>query len=137
MKSIKTKAVEYYDQESSVYADMYKPWYDKYPFNRIRLDFVMDILKERGAKKILDVGCGSCRPMIEMLEKGFNVVGFDISDKMLEEGKRDLSAAGFSADLAFKADIEDVKSLPDEKFDAVIALGVFPHILKEDFCHHL
>jgi len=132
MKSIKTKAVEYYEQESSVYADMYKPWYNKYPFNRIRLDFVMDILKAKGSKKILDVGCGSCRPMIEMLEKGFEVVGFDISDKMLEEGKKDLGMAGFDESLAFKADIEDVKSLPDEKFDAIIALGVFPHIINED-----
>lgn len=28
-------------------------------------------------------------------------------------------------------DVENIKSLPKKKYDAVIALGVFPHILNE------
>src|SRR3990167_6329548 len=51
--------------------------------------------------------------------------------KMVTEGKRELKRAGFSSELINFADLEKGKVFPKEKFDAIIALGVFPHILNE------
>jgi len=38
---------------------------------------------------------------------------------------------GYDPNLIQSADLENESSLPKEKFDAIIALGVFPHVLDE------
>ncbi len=132
MKDIigKKRARKYYDQEAKNYISMYKTGYDEYPANLIRLNFTIKLLKQKNLKKILDVGCGSAGPMIRLLNEGFVVKGFDFSKEMVEEGKKELTKAGFSGNLIFHTDIEKKISIT-EKFDAIIAFGVFPHLVNE------
>ena len=127
----KQKAKEYYDQEAADYVKQYQKAYDKYPANLIRIKFIIERMKKNKVKTILDAGCGTCGPMIKLLKSGFKVKGFDFSKKMVTEGKRELKRAGFSSELINFADLEKGKVFPKEKFDAIIALGVFPHILNE------
>lgn len=45
-------------------------------------DFIVDfasVLKEKGYKTILDVGCGAGRNAIYVAKEGFRVIGIDIS----------------------------------------------------------
>lgn len=130
-KSGKEKAKKYYDQEAKNYIQMYKEGYKEYPANLIRLNFILERLKQNKIKKVLDAGCGTCSPMIRLLKEGFIVKGFDFSEEMVKEGRKELKKVGCDANLIFQADLEDDAALPDEKFDALIALGVFPHILNE------
>lgn len=126
----KKRARKYYDQEAKNYISMYKTGYVEYPANLIRLNFTIKLLKQKKFQKILDVGCGSAGPMIRILNEGFSVKGFDYSKEMVKEAKKELNKAGFSEDLVFYGDIE--KKIPiNEKFDAIIAYGVFPHLLNE------
>jgi len=126
----KKRARKYYDQEAKNYINMYKTGYEEYPANLIRLNFTIKLLKQRTFKNILDVGCGSAGPMIRLLREGFLVKGCDFSNAMVKEAKKELTKAGFSDDLIFHADIE--KKLPiTDKFDAIIAYGVFPHLVNE------
>lgn len=127
----KEKVKKYYDQEAEEYVRMYKKGYKEYPANLVRLDFVVERLKQNKVTTVLDVGCGACGPMVRLLKEGFNVKGFDYSEEMVKEGRKELEKAGFAPNLIFQADLEDNAVLPDEKFDAIIALGVFPHILNE------
>ncbi|NOQ55790.1 MAG: methyltransferase domain-containing protein, partial [Nanohaloarchaea archaeon] len=127
----KELAKKYYEQESKEYIKMYSEEAKEYPANLIRLKMVIELLKKNNVKTVLDAGCGTCGPMIEFLKEGFDVKGFDFSEKMLKEGRKELEKANFSQDLIFKADLEDDSDMPDEKFDAIIALGIFPHILDE------
>jgi SAM-dependent methyltransferase len=46
--------------------------------------------------RILDVGCGTGRHIIELCRKGYQVVGIDLSKDMLTIAKSDLSKEGFS-----------------------------------------
>ncbi len=131
LKSGKEKARKYYDQEAKDYVMMYKEGYTKYPANLIRLNFIVERLRKIGVRTVLDVGCGTCAPMIRLLNEGFDVRGCDFSGEMINEGKKELETAGFDPCLISQADLEDDRSLPDEKFDAIMALGVFPHILNE------
>jgi len=124
----KNKIRMYYDQEAKDYVHMYEEGYEKYPANLIRLNFVVERLKQSKVKTILDVGCGTCGPMIRLLEEGFDVTGFDFSEEMVSRGKKELEKSGYSTDIVFQADIEDDRTLPDEKYDAIIVLGVFQHI---------
>lgn len=126
----KERAKKFYDQEAKNYINMYKDGYEEYPANLIRLNFTIKLLKQKNLKNILDVGCGSAGPMIRLLKEGFTVKGFDFSKEMVKEGKKELTKAGFSDDLIFQADIEKKISIK-EKFDAIIAYGVFPHLMNE------
>lgn len=128
----KQKAKDYYDQEAEDYIKQYKEEYDQYPANLIRIKFIIDRLKKNNVKTILDVGCGSCGPMIKLLKEGFDVKGFDFSKEMISLGKKELENAGFNPDIISFVDLEDEKNLPKVSFDAVIALGVFPHIVNEE-----
>jgi len=127
----KENVLKYYEQEAKDYKLMYKEGYQNYPANLIRLNMVTELLKKNKVKTILDVGCGTCIPMIRFLKEGFQVKGFDFSKKMVKNGKEELEKSGFDSDLIFYADLEKDKNLPDEKFDAILALGVFPHLSDE------
>lgn len=128
----KEKVINYYDQEAKDYKLMYKERYQKYPANLIRLNIVTERLKKNNIKTILDIGCGTCTPMIKFLKEGFQIKGFDFSKEMIKHGKKELEKAGFDPNLIFYADLEKDKNLPKEKFDAILALGVFPHLLNEE-----
>lgn len=127
----KQKARDYYSQEASDYIRMYTKKWDLYPANLIRIKFIINRLKKNKVKTILDAGCGTCGPMIKLLKEGFDVRGFDFSKEMVQEGKKELEKAGYDPGLVSFADLENISVLPKKKFDAIIALGVFPHILSE------
>lgn len=128
----KQKAKNLYDQVAEDYIKQYDEGsYEQYPANLIRTNFINERLRKRAVKTILDVGCGTCGPMIKFLREGFRVKGFDFSKDMVEHGKKELEKAGYSPELIYLADLEDGLGLPNEKFDAILALGVFPHVLDE------
>ncbi|KAF6246727.1 hypothetical protein C6990_06300 [Nitrosopumilus sp. b3] len=129
--AISKKVQKYYDQEVKDYTKMYKKNYSSYPSNYLRMNIILDRLKKNKIKTILDVGCGTCGPMIKFLQEGYMVQGFDFSKEMIKEGKNELIKAGFSPDLIFFGDLENPSTLPKKKFDAIIASGVFPHIVNE------
>ena len=128
----KSKSKEYYDQVAQNYKKMYEENYDKYPANLIRLKMLIKRLENTNSKTILDVGCGTCAPMITLLKKGFKVRGCDFSPEMIKIGKDQLQKENFDQNLISQADVEDDSSLPKEKFDAILALGVFPHLVDEN-----
>ncbi|MBQ04278.1 hypothetical protein CL673_06160 [Candidatus Bathyarchaeota archaeon] len=129
--SDKEKVRKYYDQEAGDYHKIYQEECDEYPANQIRLNFVVERLKQNQVKTVLDAGCGTCTPMLRLLKEGFKVEGFDFSEEMVKAGKKELEKAGVAPNLIGQGDLEDDSTLPDEKFDAILALGVFPHLSDE------
>lgn len=127
----KSRVRDYYDQEAHDYTLMYQKNYHGYPASLIRMNMLNSRLKKLKIKKILDVGCGTCGPMITFLKNGFLVKGIDFSEKMIDEGKFELKKSGFNPNLIKSGDVEKPSDFPKEKFDAVIASGVFPHLLNE------
>jgi len=125
------KVKEFYNQEHKKYIDMYKENYKEYPANLIRINFLIERLKQNKVSKILDIGCGTCGPMIRLLNEGFKVRGFDFSEDMIKEGRIELKNAGYDPNLLYTHNLEEDSPLCNERFDAMIALGVFPHVLNE------
>lgn len=130
-KRRKAKVIGYYDTKAAGYVKQYQKGYQYYPANLIRLNFIIERLKKNNVKTILDAGCGTCGPMIRLLKEGFDVKGFDFSKDMVKHGRRELEKAGYNPELVNCADLEKKSSLPNKKFDAILALGVFPHIPDE------
>ncbi len=74
--------------------------------------------------KILDLGCGSGFSMEVLTERGYDVVGVDISDKMLKFAKE----AGFNV---LKADARELP-FEDESFDGVLSISMLQWLGKKD-----
>ena len=93
--------------------------------------FFIDVLRERGAQKILDVATGTGFHSVQLINEGFEVVSVDGSFNMLVKAfenarRRNLILRTVHADWRWLN--RDVH----EKFDAVICLGnSFTHLFSE------
>ncbi len=102
--------------------------YDSEPFTEGTVgecDFTEKEIDCNKAVKILDIGCGTGRHAIELSNRGYSVVGIDLSDSMLSRARQKAAAAG--VEVTFKK--ADARALPfSDEFDLVILLceGAFP-----------
>ena len=71
------------------------------------LEFYIGSAKEQGGR-VLDIGCGTGRVMLPMLQAGIDVVGMDLSPHMLKLAADKLNRAGF-APLLQQGDMRDFR----------------------------
>jgi tellurite methyltransferase len=90
-----------------------------------RVSEFAQLLKERAARRVLDLGCGTGRHLILLAKEGFEVYGLDISPTGLEEARRWLEEEGLRAELKEG----DMSSLPYPEgfFDGAISIHVIYH----------
>jgi SAM-dependent methyltransferase len=82
----------------------------------------------RGCWSVLDLGCGSGRHTVALAQRGFQMVGLDISMSGLTQTRHWLTETGQSADLIC-ADTRQRLPLINETFDAVFSTQVIHHAL--------
>lgn len=111
------KAVQVYDQIAKAYADEFSE-----PSEHI--DEFLELLPTNG--KILDVGCGNGVDSINVKNKGFDVVGVDMSDKMLDIARSKYPGIDFRLGDMRKLDFDE------DEFDGIIASCSLIHIPKKD-----
>ncbi len=83
------------------------------------------LLKERGARRVLDLGCGTGRHLVSLAKEGFDVYGVDISETALAYARQWLNQEGLAAEL--KQSDMTALAYPDGFFDAVISIFVIHH----------
>ncbi|MDA2936647.1 class I SAM-dependent methyltransferase [Acidobacteria bacterium AH-259-A15] len=117
------------------YSKRLQKWIDEYenpsgyPFSRIRLERILQFLKQKGItrKTILDVGCGVGIPGMEVAQPESDLYGFDLSAELVEWARNLAKKRNLSAEYVVGS-ATDGGSYPNRKFDVVLALGVFQHI---------
>ena len=82
-------------------------------------------LKERGARRVLDLGCGAGRHVVYLACAGFHVCGTDVSPRGLDYTRAWLDREGLQADLQL-SDMT-VIPYPDSYFDAIVSTYVIHH----------
>ena len=92
--------------------------------------FIEKTLSKYKVKSVLDLTCGTGSQVFYLVKKGFDVVGSDISAKMLRIAKE--KAKNLNLDISFiKGDVRTTKL---RKFDAVITMfNAIGHLTKDDF----
>ncbi len=87
------------------------------------------VLAAHDARRMLDAACGTGRHAIALARRGCQVVGADLSAAMVEQARRNATAAG--VEIPFhQAGLGHLASLPGGPFDAVLCLGhSLPHLL--------
>ncbi len=93
--------------------------------------FFIDLLKERNAKKVLDVATGTGFHSVRLLKAGFDVVSADGSAEMLTKAFENARNHGFCLNTAH-ADWRWLNRDVHGEFDAIICLGnSFTHLFSE------
>lgn len=92
--------------------------------HRKELEKFFPLVKPHG--KILDIGCAAGRYSRALKDKGFEVVGIDLSEELLKIAKKE------NPDIPFI--LADMRKLPflNESFDSVCAIAVLHHLEKHD-----
>jgi glycine N-methyltransferase len=101
-------------------------------------EFLVNLLKSKGCKRILDVACGTGVDSVMLLEDGFELISSDASDKMLKTAyktrwdrrKEDAFDKWIIEEgnwLTLTETLDEVKG--EEGFDAIICMGnSFAHL---------
>jgi len=129
---------QHYDGSAPTYHEQYDPdliWKnEEYPANYFRLQKVIDVLREKGARNFYDLGAGEASPAIGIREAlGIDFRASDLSPEMVRIGRDNLATHGLEPEWLELVDIRDMDAIKMEakrvgQFDAVIALGVIPHV---------
>ena len=83
-----------------------------------------------GKGRILEIGCGNCRNLLEFSKQGFDCYGIDFSKEMLKQ------AASFAKQNKIKLKLKYGRAqlIPFQKgsLDYVLSIAVIHHLKKED-----
>ncbi len=92
------------------------------------LPFFVRVFDEHRVRCVLDAACGTGHHAIALAQRGYRLVGADLSTVMVEQARQNASAAGVNVTFAV-AGLGELAAL-GETFDAVICLGnSLPHLL--------
>ena len=106
------------------YVELYENFadYDQEPYTQGtqgEVDFVEQEIGHDRAKTILDVGCGTGRHTLGLARRGYQVVGLDLSESLLTQGRK--MARAENLDVTFIAG--DARSLDFEaQFDVALSI---------------
>ncbi len=127
----------HYDGSASTYADQYdetKIWTnEEYPANYFRLKLVRRILVDAGVKSLYEHGVGDATPLVTIAGDGIRVAGNDVSPEMVKFARANMTKHGLDPEAINLLDVQSHDSIDVERekagsFDAVMALGVIPHV---------
>jgi len=95
----------------------------------VELPFLEQQLQAAGAHRVLDAACGTGRHAIALAQRGYEVVGADLSPAMIARARANAAAAGVEARFAV-AGFGQLSTLVGMGFDALLCLGnSLPHLL--------
>jgi SAM-dependent methyltransferase len=94
-----------------------RPWADK---TVSEVDRLITMLKPLGNERLLDLGCGTGRHSLELVRRGFSVVGVELMETNVNFAKEAAEALSLSVEF-IQADLRDL-DFRDE-FDLVVTLN--------------
>ncbi|MCL7418729.1 MAG: class I SAM-dependent methyltransferase, partial [Halalkalicoccus sp.] len=100
--------------------------------DRREKEAVSSALGDLSGKKVLEIAAGTGRFSVMLAARGADVIGLDISDAMLSQGREKARGAGLSERVEFVRGDAARLPFPDDHFDAVLAMRFFHLIPNPD-----
>ncbi len=101
-----------YSTMAEIYHEMYQHTFD---YDK-EFSFYDSILKNNGCNKILEIGCGTGMLARRFLEKGYDYLGLDLANEMLEIARREVKSDRF-----IQYDMRNL--LFNDQFEAALITG--------------
>ena len=86
------------------------------------MPFLHTVLSDHGARRVLDVACGTGHHAIALAERGYEVVGTDISAGMVRRARQNAEAAAAAVSFV-QASFGELREVVGGPFDALLCLG--------------
>ncbi|VVB95970.1 tRNA (uracil(54)-C(5))-methyltransferase [uncultured archaeon] len=112
----------YYEKPNGFFDKVINDWLRR-PGLIKRMKISLELSSPISGKRVLDVGCGSGKFVVECAKNGAKVVGIDISKEMIKIAKDFCKKNNVEAELRIGDSTQD---LPNG-FDVCVALGVFEY----------
>jgi 2-polyprenyl-3-methyl-5-hydroxy-6-metoxy-1,4-benzoquinol methylase len=99
-----------------------------------RVDCITQLIKKNREKCcVLDAACGPGFISEKLIEEGFDVYGYDISRKFIDNTKKRLSHKINDLDFRFRVSENGEIPFPGAQFDLILAIGILPFLKDGDF----
>lgn len=119
-------------------ADYHQDYYGPdAPYPPVHRDLIRGLLRDSGARSVLDAGCGPASFLREIAGDGLELHGFDLTPEMIDEAQRVMSSLGhdprnFWVGSVLDRDAFRGRGRDTGAYDAVVCVGVLPHVRAED-----
>ena len=98
----------------------------------LELPFLEEALRSVGARRVLDAACGTGRHAVALAQRGYEVVGADLSPEMVAQARSYAQATGVPVRFEV-AGFGALAPAVGGGFDALLCLGnSLPHLLTEE-----
>jgi len=97
-------------------------------FYDLAFDHIAQVFGPPAGDAVLDAGCGSCTKSIHLARRGYSVLGIDLSEKVLELGRREVDAAGLAGRISLRCENLTSIGLEDASFGRIMCWGVLMHV---------
>lgn len=115
-EDIPEHAEEFHDEIADWYSERKKGSYEF----KIQLPVILNLLGDLQGKSLIDIGCGPGVYSVEFAKRGADVLGVDISQKMLDKARNNASTANVKLTLR-KSDAHSLPST-DGLFDIAVLI---------------
>lgn len=98
----------------------------------VHQDIVRRLLRDAGARAVLDAGCGPASMLRGLTDLGCDLYGFDLTPEMVVEARLVMQRLGLPPEHIWEGSVADEAAFrhpsgPDV-YDAAICIGVLPHV---------
>jgi len=93
--------------------------------DRREKEAVLDAVGPVEGDDVLEIACGTGRFTVLLAERGADVVGLDVSEAMIQQGREKARTAGVADHLDFLQGDAGRLPFPDNSFDTVLAMRFF------------
>lgn len=117
---------------------IHEEWVDNYrtPENERFYGMAFDYIAARFAAPpgaiVLDAGCGSCAKSKNLVDRGFRVVGSDLSESALTLARDALKGTHYADHILLEQQNLLKLTFPDSRFDYAVCWGVLMHVPEVD-----
>lgn len=123
------------EQEAQEYDDFFTTKLGKF-VDEVETELAFKLFQPEPNSKVLDVGCGTGNFSIKLAQKGYKVVGIDISQPMLKKARNKLRKTEKNLDIEFRHMDALELDFPDSCFDHAFSMATvefIPDDKKEKF----
>lgn len=134
MTDNKTESAESTLQKSSIHEE----WVDNYrtpeneKFYAMAFDYIAKAFAAPPGATVLDAGCGSCAKSRNLVDRGFQVVGSDLSESALALARAALQGTRYADRIRLEQQNLLKLSFADASFDYAVCWGVLMHVPEVD-----